>query len=93
MSVAVGLFLALSGLVYWLVMTTNEDVPDPSWTDYLFVVPWILSDFPVGLFFPYGADTLAQSGFILGADSLFWGFVIVALIRGLIYFLKRMDIL
>jgi hypothetical protein len=80
--VAPVLFALLSGFFYWISITTNEDVPGPSWTDYVFVVPWFLAVFPAALF-TAEADyvSLTKVIFVLGADSLFWGFLSVSLYR------------
>ncbi len=85
------LFVAWSVIWLWVVITTNEDVPDPSWTDYIEDVIAILMFFPAGLFawfysiwtdnsWPNGVP-MALMFFVLSMDSLFWGFVFVSLYR------------
>jgi hypothetical protein len=44
------LFVALSVIWLWVDITTNKDVPDPSWTDYIWDVIAILMYLPAGLF-------------------------------------------
>jgi hypothetical protein len=78
--VAMILFVVFAGIWLWIDLTTNEDVPDPSWTDYLGDVIGFLMYVPAALFLPdTDYPSLARVIFVLGADSLFWGFVSVSL--------------
>ncbi len=82
--IALPLFVALSATWFWWILTTNEDVSDPSWVDYVSDAIAVLMVFPVGLLFWGGAESwthVAMTFFCLFADSFFWGFVGVLLYR------------
>lgn len=79
---AILLFIMLFCIWYWAALTTNEDVPDPSWTDYIWAVIGFIMAVPASFLVPDGTDvTIKLAIFVLGADSLFWAFVGVSSYR------------
>lgn len=80
--VAMVLFVAFSVIWLWVALTTNEDVPDPSWTDYIWDVIGFLALVPASFVVSDGDDFLIMKVIIvLGVDSLFWGFISVLIYR------------
>jgi hypothetical protein len=88
--VAMILFAALAIIWLWVALTSNEHVPDPSWTDYLGDLIGVLMLVPVRFLFP-DSDyvSLPKVIFVLAGDSLFWGFISVLIFQMLRRYIQR----
>ena len=89
LAVALPLFVFLGATWWWLAGSGNEDVPDPSWTDYLGDLAGLLMVFPVGVVFWSGLDHPLVAIFCLSVDCLFWGGAIVLSYRMVKWYFSR----
>lgn len=88
--VAMVLFVPFSFIYLWIALTTNEDVPDPCWTDYIWAVIVFIMYVPATFLVPDHENiTILKEMFVLGTDSFFWGFVGVSLYRILRRYIQK----
>ena len=81
LAVASVILVLTAPVCWWGIVTDNEDVSDTcAWTDAILAVIVLFGMFPAGIFV---ADYSRWTPITLAlvADSLFWGFVSVALYR------------